>query len=53
MQTLTSLDLKWNRLIFAVLATLIMADTAPHPQLSPGLLQSLAARVQAQFGVVQ
>lgn len=50
MHSFTRLDLKWNRLVFALLATLIMADTAPHPQLSPGLLQSLATRIQAQIG---
>jgi hypothetical protein len=48
MHSFTRFDLKWNRLIFALLATLIMADTAPHPQLSPGLLQSLATWVQSQ-----
>jgi hypothetical protein len=41
-------DFKWHRLAIAVLVTLIIADTAPHPQLSPGLLQSLSARVMTQ-----
>ncbi|MGG6237744.1 hypothetical protein ACQ4N7_03810 [Nodosilinea sp. AN01ver1] len=43
-------DFKWNRLLIALLATLIIADTAPHPQLSPGLLHVLALRVQAAIG---
>lgn len=42
-------DFKWNRLAFALLATLIVADTAPHPQLAPGLLQTLAGRVQTSL----
>ncbi|MBW4485529.1 MAG: hypothetical protein KME14_23590 [Tildeniella torsiva UHER 1998/13D] len=49
MQTSIYRDFKWNRLAFALLATLIVADTAPHPQLAPGLLQTLAARVQTSL----
>jgi hypothetical protein len=49
MQTHTQLDLKWHRLMLAALATLIVADTAPHPQLSPGLLQTLAGRVHTHL----
>lgn len=48
MQTSVYRDFKWNRLAFVLLATLILADTAPHPQLGPGLLQTLAAKVQTQ-----
>ncbi|MGF1516563.1 MAG: hypothetical protein ACFCVB_01990 [Nodosilinea sp.] len=50
MHTIARLNLKWRRLIFVLLATLILADTVPHPQLSPGLLRSLTTHVQNQFG---
>ncbi|WOD37611.1 hypothetical protein [Nodosilinea sp. E11] len=49
MSTHARLPLQWHRLLWAVLATLIMADTVPHPQLAPGLLQSLTLRLQAHF----
>ncbi|MEO1068900.1 MAG: hypothetical protein AAFW95_07230 [Cyanobacteria bacterium J06638_6] len=48
MQPNMRFDVKWHRLVIAVLVTLIMADTAPHPQLSPGLLQLLTVRVMTQ-----
>ncbi|MBD1916811.1 MULTISPECIES: hypothetical protein [Cyanophyceae] len=47
MQTCLDRDFKWNRLAFVLLATLILADTVPHPQLGPGLLQTLSVRVQS------
>ncbi|MBE9137275.1 hypothetical protein IQ254_08650 [Nodosilinea sp. LEGE 07088] len=49
MQTYAGFDLKWRRLAIVVLTTLMIADTVPHLQLSPGLLQSLVARVQTQI----
>lgn len=50
MHTIARLNLKWHRLMFVLLATLIVADTVPHPQLSPGLLRSLATHMQIQSG---
>lgn len=49
MQTCIYRDFKWNRLALALLATLMIADTAPHLQLAPGLLQTLAVRVQTSL----
>jgi hypothetical protein len=49
MQTYPKLDLKWHRLILAALITFVIADTTLHPQLSPGLLQTLAAGVQTHL----
>ncbi|MBD2108837.1 hypothetical protein [Nodosilinea sp. FACHB-13] len=49
MQTSIYRDFKWNRIAFALLATLILADTAPHPQLSPGLLQTFVVQVQSSL----
>ncbi|MBD1875438.1 hypothetical protein H6F75_18300 [Nodosilinea sp. FACHB-131] len=49
MQTRLYRDFKWNRLAFVLLATLILADMVPHPQLGPGLLQTFAARVQSSL----
>lgn len=49
MQTSIYRNFKWNRLAFVLLATLILADTAPHPQLGPGLLQTLAVRAQSSL----
>jgi hypothetical protein len=43
------LKLKWHRLILATLATLIVADTAPHPQLAPGLLQTVTLWTQTHL----
>lgn len=48
MQTSVYRNFKWNRLAIVLLATLIIADTAPHPELGPGLLQTLAAKVRTQ-----
>ncbi|WP_156119766.1 hypothetical protein [Leptolyngbya sp. KIOST-1] len=42
-------NLKWHRLLLALLTTVILADTMPHPQLAPGLLHVLALRVEAVF----
>lgn len=53
MQTHAKLGLKWHRLMLAMLLTLIIADTAPHPQLAPGLLQTLASRLQTHFTAVR
>jgi hypothetical protein len=33
-------EIKWSRLVFIVVATVLIADTMPHPNLSPGLLES-------------
>ncbi|HSM80688.1 MAG TPA: hypothetical protein VLS96_03325 [Nodosilinea sp.] len=49
MQTHAPIDFKWHRLAWALLVTVIVADTAPHPGLSPGLLQSLATQVQTRL----
>lgn len=43
------LKLKWHRLILATLATIIVADTAPHPQLAPGLLQTVTIWTQTHL----
>jgi hypothetical protein len=31
--------IKWKRLFFALAFTMVLADTAPHPNLAPGVLQ--------------
>jgi hypothetical protein len=49
MQLSSPLHVKWHRLALAMLVTLVVADTAPHPDLSPGLLQTLAGRVQTHL----
>lgn len=33
-------EIKISRLMFAVVVTMLIADTAPHPNLSAGLLES-------------
>jgi hypothetical protein len=38
------LTLKLNRLVWALLITFVMADTCPHPRLSPGLMATLGNR---------
>jgi hypothetical protein len=38
-------EIKINRLLLAILFILLLADTVPHPNLAPGLLQSLASQV--------
>jgi hypothetical protein len=45
----TALNIKINRLILAVAATFLVADTYPHPQLSPGLVETLGIRVHAML----
>ncbi|WP_017299173.1 hypothetical protein [Nodosilinea nodulosa] len=47
MQSSVYRDLKWNRLLLTLLVTLVVADTVPCPQLSPGLLHFVAVHVQA------
>ncbi len=49
MPNYAKVDLKWHRLMLALFVTLVVADTAPHPELSPGLLQTLAGRVQTHL----
>jgi len=39
-------DIKLGRLAFAVLITVLIADTAPHPSLSAGLLESSWNRLE-------
>lgn len=40
----TTFPLKLNRLIWAILITFVVADTCPHPSLSPGLMETLGNR---------
>ena len=42
-------DIKLGRLAFSVLITVLIADTAPHPNLSAGLLESTWHRVEASL----
>ncbi|MGF1567437.1 MAG: hypothetical protein ACFCVD_05110 [Nodosilinea sp.] len=42
-----TLGIKWSRLLLAILATVVIADTVPHPQLAPGVLQSIVTQLQA------
>jgi hypothetical protein len=37
--------IKWRRLFLAIAITFVVADTYPHPNLSPGVLQSAIATV--------
>jgi hypothetical protein len=54
-------EIKLGRLAFAVLITVLIADTAPHPSLSAGLLESswqrledsLTAREQTQTAIAR
>ena len=39
-------SIKINRLFLAVIITFLVADTYPHPQLSPGLVETMGSRVQ-------
>jgi hypothetical protein len=39
-------EIKWTRLGLAIFATVLVADTIPHPNLSPGLLKSSLAWMQ-------
>lgn len=40
-------DIKIERLVLALGITLLIADTAPHPNLSAGLVEQALNRVQA------
>ena len=40
-------DIKIGRLVLAITVTLFIADTAPHPSLSSGLLENTWNRVEA------
>lgn len=33
-------SIKWSRLILVIVVTFLVADTYPHPNLPPGVLQS-------------
>ncbi|WP_017299719.1 hypothetical protein [Nodosilinea nodulosa] len=35
-----------NRLVIAVIFTVLVADTAPHPSLGPGLIQTEISQLQ-------
>lgn len=37
--------IKWRRLFLAIGVTFVVADTYPHPNLGPGVLQSAIAAV--------
>jgi hypothetical protein len=41
-----TLNIRINRLILAVAATVLLADTYPHPSLSAGLVETLGTRLQ-------
>jgi len=42
-------EIKLNRIVFAVIATVLVADTIPHPNLQPGLLASSWSYLQAEI----
>ena len=42
-------DIKVGRLLFAIAVTVFIADTAPHPNLSSGLLESSWSRFEASL----
>jgi len=42
-------DIKVGRLVLALGITLLIADTAPHPNLSAGLVEQALNRVQAEL----
>jgi hypothetical protein len=48
MQISTFHRIKWYRLLFVLAVTVLIADTVPHPNLSPGLLQSLTNRLASE-----
>lgn len=41
-----TLSIKINRLVLAIAITFLVADTYPHPQLSPGVIETLGTRFQ-------
>ena len=42
-------EIKIERLVWALGITLLIADTVPHPHLSPGLVEHGLRRVQAEL----
>lgn len=42
-------EIKLGRLAFAVLITMLIADTAPHPNLSAGFLENSWNRLEASL----
>lgn len=44
-------EIKWSRLVMALLVTVVIADTVPHPNLSPGFLHNLAVKLADKFSV--
>lgn len=42
-------EIKLHRLVLAVVLTVTIADLAPHPSLSPGLIESAVMRTQSQW----
>lgn len=42
-------DIKLGRLAFSVLITMLIADTAPHPNLSAGFLENSWNRLEASL----
>jgi len=45
-------EIKLNRLLWAVGLTILMADTVPHPSLSPGVVESVISRFAHQPAAV-
>ena len=41
--------IKVGRLLLAVVVTMIVADTVPHPNLSPGLLESSVTQLRLRL----
>jgi hypothetical protein len=41
-----ALNIQINRLVLAITITFLVADTYPHPQLSPGLIETLGTQIQ-------
>ena len=39
-------SIKLNRLFIAIAITFLVADTYPHPQLSPGVVETLSSRAK-------
>jgi hypothetical protein len=45
-------EIKVNRLLWAIGLTVLMADTVPHPSLSPGVVESAISRFVHQPAAV-
>ncbi len=41
-------EIKWNRLLIAISAIVLMADTVPHPGLAPGVVQRVVSHFSAK-----